>query len=220
MRNHIPTEALPRTFKDAIQLTRNLGVSYLWIDSLCIIQDSMEDWRRESRLMDKVYRYSACNIMAEAAINCDGGLFFGRDPQRLGIFTLDEKQTSSLSHGSTLCFTQDYVNAKSDRGKGSPLYSRGWVCQAMNIFTRGLSTKMRAEGRHGNGTLLPAVLTRFDRCVNIGSMSQIKSIEHLLRSKTKSKNLRNERANVFESGMMPIHLFQLTRTDFFRLIKR
>ena len=129
MRNHIPTEALPRTFKDAIQLTRSLGVSYLWIDSLCIIQDSMEDWRRESRLMDKVYRFSACNIMAEAAINCDGGLFLGRDPQRLGIFTLDEKQTSSLSHRSTVCFTQDYVNAKSDRGKGSPLYSRGWVCQ-------------------------------------------------------------------------------------------
>ena len=129
MRNHIPAETLPRTFRDAIQLTRSLGVSYLWIDSLCIIQDSLEDCRRESRLMDKVYRYSACNIMADAAINCDGGLFFGRDTQRLGIFTLDEKQTSSLSHRSTVCFTQDYVNAKSDSGKGSLLYSRGWVCQ-------------------------------------------------------------------------------------------
>lgn len=139
MRNHIPTEALPRTFKDAIQLTRSLGVSYLWIDSLCIIQDSMEDWRRESRLLDKVYRYFACNIMAEAAINCDGGLFFRRDPQRLGIFALDEKQTSSLSHGSNVCFTQDYVNAKADRGKSSPLYSRGWVCQERWLAPRQIS---------------------------------------------------------------------------------
>ena len=139
MRNRIPIEALPRSFNDAVQVARSLGVSYLWIDSLCIIQDSMEDWRRESRLMDKVYRYSACNIMAEAAINCDGGLFFGRDPQRLGIFTLDEKQTSSLSHRSTVCFTKDYVNSKSDRGNGSPLYSRGWVCQERWLAPRQIS---------------------------------------------------------------------------------
>ena len=139
MRNRIPVEILPRTFKDAIQIARSLRVSYLWIDSLCIIQDSMDDWRRESRLMDKVYRYSACNIMAEAAVNCDGGLFFGRDPQRLGVFTLDEKQTSSLSHRSTLCVTQDFVNAKSDKRKGSPLYSRGWVCQERWLAPRQIS---------------------------------------------------------------------------------
>lgn len=129
MRNRIPTEDLPRTFKDAIYVARKLGVSHLWIDSLCIVQDSMEDSRQESRIMDQVYRFLACNIMAEAAIDCDGGLFFGRDPRRLGIFTFDEKQTSNLSHRSTVCVTQDYVNAKSDKRKGSPLYSHGWVCQ-------------------------------------------------------------------------------------------
>lgn len=139
MRNRIPIEALPRTFNNAIQIARSLGMSYLWIDSLCIIQDSIEDWRRESRLMDKVYKYSACNIMAEASINCDGGLFFGRDPQRLGIFTLDEKQTTSLSHRSTVCFTQDYVNAKSDKEEGSPLYTRGWVCQERWLAPRQIS---------------------------------------------------------------------------------
>ena len=97
---------------------------------LCVsFKDSMDDWRRESRLMDKVYKYSLCNIMAEAATNCDGGLFFERDPQRLGVFNLNEKQTPSLSHRSSLCVTQDFVNTKSDKGKGSPLYSRGWVCQ-------------------------------------------------------------------------------------------
>ena len=139
MRNRIPIELLPRTFIDALQIARSLGVNYLWIDSLCIIQDSMDDWRRESRLMDKVYRCSTCNIMAEAATNCDGGLFFPRDPQRLGVFTLDEKQTSSLSHRSTLCVTQDFVHAKSDKGKGSPLYSRGWVCQERWLAPRQIS---------------------------------------------------------------------------------
>lgn len=132
-------EYMPRTFKDAIQIARALDVSYLWIDSLCIIQDSLDDWRRESRLMDKVYRFSACNILAEAALDCDGGLFFDRDPQDLGVFTLDEKQTSSLSHRSNICFIRDYVDTKSRGGKGSPLYSRGWVCQERWLAPRLLS---------------------------------------------------------------------------------
>lgn len=35
---------LPKTFREAIQVTRDLGYRYIWIDSLCIIQDSEEDW--------------------------------------------------------------------------------------------------------------------------------------------------------------------------------
>ena len=40
--------ALPRTFQDAIKITRSLGVSFIWIDSLCIFQDSKEDWGIEA----------------------------------------------------------------------------------------------------------------------------------------------------------------------------
>jgi hypothetical protein len=43
----------PKTFRDAINITRALGVPYLWIDSLCIIQDDQEDWKQESRLMEQ-----------------------------------------------------------------------------------------------------------------------------------------------------------------------
>jgi hypothetical protein len=42
--NGIALAELPPTFKDAIQATRRLGLQYLWIDSLCIIQDDVEDW--------------------------------------------------------------------------------------------------------------------------------------------------------------------------------
>ena len=89
--------------------------------------------------MDKVYRYSACNIMTEAAVKCNGDLFFGRDLQRLGVFILDEKQTSSLSHRSRLYVTQDFVNAKSDKRKGSTLYSREWICQERWLDSRQIS---------------------------------------------------------------------------------
>ena len=139
MRACIRTEDLPRTFKNAIQVARSLGIRFLWIDSLCIIQDSMEDWRRESRLMNNVYRNSACNIMASAAVDCQGGLFFNRDPQRLGVFILENRQISNLSYESAVCFAQDYIDANSERGKDTPLHSRGWVCQERWLAPRQIS---------------------------------------------------------------------------------
>jgi len=40
-------QELPTTFKHAIYVARQLSVQYLWIDRLCIIQDSQVDWERE-----------------------------------------------------------------------------------------------------------------------------------------------------------------------------
>ena len=55
---------LPRTFQDAIVVTRRLGFRYLWIDSLCIIQDSHEDWIRESETMQNVYANCVLTVAA------------------------------------------------------------------------------------------------------------------------------------------------------------
>ncbi|CAI0644521.1 unnamed protein product [Colletotrichum noveboracense] len=49
--NFIPWSLLPPSFQQAIDITRKLRVQYLWIDSLCIIQDSSEDWEREAAQM-------------------------------------------------------------------------------------------------------------------------------------------------------------------------
>ncbi|KAK8075092.1 hypothetical protein PG997_009755 [Apiospora hydei] len=51
----IPHEILPPSFRDAVTITRALGVRYLWIDALCIIQDSKEDWAAESVKMASIY---------------------------------------------------------------------------------------------------------------------------------------------------------------------
>jgi hypothetical protein len=74
---------LPKTFSDAVAVARCLHVQYLWIDSLTIIQDSEEDWARESVTMDRVYQNSLCNISAAASTNSLGGLFFDRRPELL-----------------------------------------------------------------------------------------------------------------------------------------
>jgi hypothetical protein len=52
----IPLECLPQTFSDAIRITALLGCKYLWIDSLCIIHDSEEEWNQQSGLMGTIYR--------------------------------------------------------------------------------------------------------------------------------------------------------------------
>ncbi|KAF2629341.1 HET-domain-containing protein [Macroventuria anomochaeta] len=56
--------ALPKTFRDAIQITRQLGIRYLWIDSMCIIQDCMEDWKQEASFMAEVYSNAVCTLAA------------------------------------------------------------------------------------------------------------------------------------------------------------
>ncbi|KAF4634813.1 hypothetical protein G7Y89_g3299 [Cudoniella acicularis] len=72
---------LPATFTDAIQLTRRLGARYLWIDALCIIQDSREDWDIESLNMRLVYETSWLNVSASASETEEARLFTKRVPR-------------------------------------------------------------------------------------------------------------------------------------------
>jgi Heterokaryon incompatibility protein (HET) len=60
----ISVSHLPRTFREAIYLTKQMGANFLWIDSLCILQDSVGDWQQEASLMADVYRGRLCNIAA------------------------------------------------------------------------------------------------------------------------------------------------------------
>lgn len=63
----------PKTFADAIFVTRALGQRYLWIDSLCIVQDSAEDWATEASRMDRVYSRALFTIVADAVDNRTSG---------------------------------------------------------------------------------------------------------------------------------------------------
>jgi hypothetical protein len=74
----IPTSQLPKTIKDAISVTRGLGIRHLWVDSLCIIQDNPEDWRTESENMGQIFQNATCTIAAAASENSNGGLFVPR----------------------------------------------------------------------------------------------------------------------------------------------
>ena len=66
---------IPKTFQDAVLITRKLGYRYLWIDSLCIIQDSASDWQIESVKMADIYFNAVVNISADASPRSDSGIF-------------------------------------------------------------------------------------------------------------------------------------------------
>lgn len=77
----IPMDALPQTLHDAILWTRQIGERYIWIDSMCIIQDSNEDWQREASRMASIYGSATATVVA-ASSSVYGGLTDRRNPLR------------------------------------------------------------------------------------------------------------------------------------------
>lgn len=71
----IPLSTLTANFRDAILITRGLGLTFLWIDALCIIQDSIQDWYNESLKMSYVYENAVLTIAAEASEGSKTGIF-------------------------------------------------------------------------------------------------------------------------------------------------
>jgi len=76
----IPLTSLPANFYDAIVITRQLAIQYLWIDSLCIVQDSAEDWESESAVMGDIYRRSLVTISALDSAHSRAGILSPRKP--------------------------------------------------------------------------------------------------------------------------------------------
>jgi Heterokaryon incompatibility protein (HET) len=124
MKTKIVFSELSKTFKDAMRITKYLGLRYIWIDSLCIIQDSKEDWQREASLMSKVYTNSACNISATGASDGSIGLFFDRNP--LAIQPFRARFLGNQAKGS---FYLVNPSLWADEVDYSPLNRRAWVVQ-------------------------------------------------------------------------------------------
>ncbi|KAI0191451.1 heterokaryon incompatibility protein-domain-containing protein [Xylaria flabelliformis] len=75
----IAMESLPRSFRDAITVTDKLGVRFLWIDSLCIVQDDKDDWAVEGARMTEVYSNASITIAAANADNSTAGFLRAGD---------------------------------------------------------------------------------------------------------------------------------------------
>lgn len=84
-----PISKLPRTFRDAIEVCRWLNYSHIWIDALCIIQDSDEDWKTEAHAMAEVYGRATLTIVAAHGKDATEGLFVARRPEAIKAFIIE-----------------------------------------------------------------------------------------------------------------------------------
>jgi hypothetical protein len=130
----LPIPDLPRTFQDLITVARFFHIRYIWIDALCIIQDSVEDWETEALMMRLVYANSACNIAASASTNEHGGLFRTRDPAAIqaGIVNLPSL-SSRIGCEDVYVVDRDYCHRHIF---SSPIYQRGWIFQERQLSPR------------------------------------------------------------------------------------
>ncbi|KAH7010212.1 heterokaryon incompatibility protein-domain-containing protein [Ilyonectria destructans] len=72
-------DQLPKTLQDAVDVTRHLGFQYLWVDSLCIIQDDETDKNTEIANMSHIYRNATVTISAARAVDCNEGFLHEHD---------------------------------------------------------------------------------------------------------------------------------------------
>ena len=115
----IPIDRLPPTFRDAVRATRELGIRYLWIDSLCTIQDSQGDWLTEAGCMEEVFQHAYCVISATCATGQESGFLRDDQPQR-PLVTFNRKPEEHFY----ICKLIDDFSTDVSQSK---LYQRGWV---------------------------------------------------------------------------------------------
>ncbi|KAH7155791.1 hypothetical protein B0J13DRAFT_521913 [Dactylonectria estremocensis] len=129
LRGGIKVSALPKTFQDAVDVTRGLGLCRLWIDSVCIIQDDMKDWDTESKLMERVFSSAYCTIAASCASgNSDGFL-----KPRLERRYVPMQAHTNIDTTYYVCEAIDDFHAHVDL---SELNQRGWVMQERALSRR------------------------------------------------------------------------------------
>lgn len=144
--NGFRLENLPRTLSEAIVVARSLGLSYIWIDSVCIIQDDPSDWAAESKVMADVYRRSILTIVASASENSSEGLFRPRKRRQtfpvqfFPNFNRREKVTFGVENGrSSNLFVGAVPTRKNDdydHRKPEATDVRGWTLQEQLLSQR------------------------------------------------------------------------------------
>lgn len=135
-RKGIPLKSLPATFRDAVKVTKMIGLRYLWIDSLCILQEKdKEDWEREANQMGKVYGSAELVLAATVASSPDAGFLRNRPEFDLGhASALMDGQTIPIESKYHLIFEHDSIYT----GNG-PLDRRAWAFQERLLARRYLA---------------------------------------------------------------------------------
>ncbi|KAF8541977.1 heterokaryon incompatibility protein-domain-containing protein [Trichophaea hybrida] len=134
----IPISELQPLYRDSMEASKRLGVQYIWIDSLCIIQDSVQDWQIEAAAMGDVYQRSYCNFAGAAkdTPGSHGGLFVSRNPVDIELCVVKPKNALLRTHPAGTAYYCFDMNIWENNITQSPLYDRGWVLQERILSPR------------------------------------------------------------------------------------
>ncbi|KAH7380574.1 heterokaryon incompatibility protein-domain-containing protein [Phaeosphaeria sp. MPI-PUGE-AT-0046c] len=135
--SEVPWKDLPKTFRDAIHVTLQLGLRFLWIDSLCIIQDSAEDWQREGSMMANIYESALVTLAATKAPNANSGLFAHSEARLLSRVIQLDSQKMRTDDAVQAVHAREYIphGMQNDR-RTTPLLTRGWAFQERLLSRR------------------------------------------------------------------------------------
>lgn len=138
---HIPWDNLPQTFRDTAVFARKLGLEYVWIDSMCIIQQDEKDWQRESTQMYSVYSNAYVTFAALHAHDSHQGLFSQRSPDSLvPLLTLGfrgkQYHVQAYSVPDERAIVELQVDHRNVGNRYHPLLSRAWAFQERLVSPR------------------------------------------------------------------------------------
>ncbi|KAF4980558.1 hypothetical protein FZEAL_3453 [Fusarium zealandicum] len=122
----IDESILATAHRDTFQIARSLGIRFVWIDALCIIQGNLEDWEHESRLMAEVYSKAALTVIAGRSDDARNSFVINdlQPPAPPCEIRVDESSTASV-----------FVGLRRSRMLG-PVDSRGWCLQEKLLSRR------------------------------------------------------------------------------------
>lgn len=133
--SQIPFFAIPETFRDAIHIARSLNFAHIWIDSLCIIQDSKKDWEMQSSQMANIYSMAELVLGAVRASSAHDGFLKPRFPHRestLKVQSMKESGKEFPIRYRLLPFSDSPLLVE-------PLYTRAWALQERLMARRFLA---------------------------------------------------------------------------------
>ncbi|KPA38577.1 heterokaryon incompatibility protein [Fusarium langsethiae] len=141
-KHDIPVATLPRTIRDAVLATRGLEIDYLWVDSLCIVQDDTDDWSSEAVIMGDVYANATLTISTLSGTDCDDGLFTPHSFRQPYVLPFPIPPTPDRTKDARWVVPAVQPPVKENnygvlqlplRG---PIHSRGWTFQEQMLSTR------------------------------------------------------------------------------------
>jgi hypothetical protein len=141
--NNIPLKTLSKTFRHAVKIARFLEVRYVWIDSLCIVQDDDDDWKREASRMGRYYKNALLTVAAVSSSGGYTGCFVEYDPRSISPIPITitfPLLDSDLQHHVQSGYVRPTISWDPvDDTIGfqrEPLWQRAWVLQERLLSPR------------------------------------------------------------------------------------